>query len=122
MFEALKNYADFNGRARRKEYWLFILFVNLGYIVTAVIDLMTGSFDEISGVGILSGLFFLGIIIPSISVQIRRLHDQDKSGWWILIGLIPLVGTLVLIVFLCLPGTNGDNRFGADPISSESFS
>ena len=122
MFEALKNYADFNGRARRKEYWLFYLFLILGYIVTAVIDLMTGSFDEISGFGILSGLFFLGIIIPSIAVQIRRLHDQDKSGWWVLIGLIPFVGGLVLLVFMCLPGTNGDNRFGADPILSESFS
>ena len=122
MFEALKNYADFNGRARRKEYWLFILFASLGYIVTAVIDLMTGSFDEISGFGILSGLFFLGLVIPSISVQIRRLHDQDKSGWWVLIGLIPGLGTLILLVFMCLPGTNGDNRFGADPILSESFS
>ena len=122
MFEALKNYADFNGRARRKEYWLFYLFLMLGYIVTAVIDLMTGSFDEISGFGILSGLFFLGIIIPNIAVTIRRLHDQDKSGWWILIGFIPVLGGLVLLVFMCLPGTTGDNRFGADPILSESFS
>tara|TARA_B100000965_G_C19156835_1_gene568532 strand:+ start:58 stop:426 length:369 start_codon:yes stop_codon:yes gene_type:complete len=122
MFEALKNYADFNGRARRKEYWLFYLFVILGYIVTAVIDLMTGTLDEMSGVGILSGLFFLGVIIPNLAVTIRRLHDQDRSGWWILIGVIPLVGPLVLFVFMCLPGTTGDNRFGADPILSENFS
>ena len=122
MFEALKNYADFNGRARRKEYWMFYLFAILGGLVTGFIDAVIGTFDEISGIGVLSGLFILGIIIPSISVGIRRFHDQDRSGWWVLIGLIPFIGGLVFLVFMCLPGTSGDNRFGADPILSESFS
>ena len=75
---------------------------------------IVGTFDEITGYGLFSGIFLLLSLIPNISVGVRRLHDTDRSGWWLLLGIIPLVG-LVLLVFFCLNGTTGENRFGPDP-------
>ena len=121
MFEALKKYADFDGRARRQEFWLFYLTIFLGYIVTAIFDILTGTFDEVSGAGLFSAIFFLAMIIPSIAVSIRRLHDLDRTGWWYLISIVPLVGPLVLLIFFCIPGTAGNNRFGPDPLSERKF-
>lgn len=104
-------YVVFSGRASRSEYWWFQLFI----ILTAFI---LGFVEGILGVGgILSGLFSLAILLPAISVVVRRLHDTDRSGWWYWIALIPLIGTIVLIVFFCQRGTNGANRFGEDPFS-----
>src|SRR5687767_8368297 len=111
MFQPLRKYADFQGRARRSEYWLFYLFVMLLYIP---VMLLSGG-DPQSPVFLIFCVVMLGLLIPSIAVGVRRLHDTNRSGWWILIGLIPLIGILVLIIFYVLPGTPGENRFGPDP-------
>ncbi|QMI03841.1 DUF805 domain-containing protein [Citrobacter sp. RHB25-C09] len=108
--DVLKNYAVFNGRARRKEYWMFVL---INMIVSIVLNVIQGVIGlEIPWISI---IYMLGVLLPSIGVAIRRLHDTDRSGWWLLISFIPVVGTIVLIVFLCQNGTAGNNRFGADP-------
>ncbi len=105
----VKKYAVFNGRARRKEYWMFVLFYILIAIGLAIVESLVGS------PGILGLILSLGLLVPSLAVSIRRLHDTERSGWWILIGFVPLVGFIVLLVFMCLEGTSGPNRFGADP-------
>ena len=104
---ALKKYADFTGRARRKEYWMFVLFYLIFYIVLSVIDSFIGTM-------ILSGLFSLALLVPSISIAARRLHDTGRTGWWQLIALIPLLGTIVLIVFLA-QDSHDENKYGANP-------
>jgi uncharacterized membrane protein YhaH (DUF805 family) len=111
--QALKKYAVFSGRSRRKEYWFFLLFAIVISIVLGVIDVMIGTHME--GVGLLSGLYALAILIPSIALTVRRLHDINKSGWWILIGFVPIVGAIILLIFALTGGTPGDNKYGADP-------
>jgi len=128
----LKKYAVFTGRARPKEYWMFVLFMIIAYFVLTFVDAalgLGGTSETYSDMGptkigggfantggLLSMLFALGTIIPSIAVGVRRLHDTDRSGWWLLIGLIPLIGAIVLIVFMASSGTRGENRFGPDPL------
>lgn len=111
----LKNYATFTGRARRKEYWMFTLFNVIAVIILSILDGILGLVSYETGLGILSGLYSLAVLLPSLAVLVRRLHDTDRSGWWALIGLIPLIGTIVLLVFTCLDSKSGDNRFGAYP-------
>jgi uncharacterized membrane protein YhaH (DUF805 family) len=121
---ALKNYAVFSGRARRSEYWYFALFYVILYAVCAIVDVATGSFDRASGIGIFTGILTLALLIPSLSVTVRRLHDTGRSGWWLLIVLIPLVGAIILLVFLAQDGEAGPNRFGPSPkavIAGRSF-
>jgi uncharacterized membrane protein YhaH (DUF805 family) len=113
--EALKKYAVFSGRARRMEYWYFVLFNIIVTVVLALIDTLLGTFNIVQGVGLLSGIYSLAVLIPTLAVMVRRLHDIDRTGWWILINLIPLVGTIVLLVFALTPGTPGSNRYGPDP-------
>jgi uncharacterized membrane protein YhaH (DUF805 family) len=113
--EALKKYAVFEGRARRSEYWFFVLFYFIIVVVLAVLDGMFGNLNEATGYGLLSGIFILAMIIPSISVTIRRLHDTDRSGWWWLIFFIPLIGAIVMLVFTVTEGTSGQNQYGPDP-------
>ena len=127
MFQPLRKYAVFSGRARRKEFWLFWLFlIGIEIVFSFLIGLAGGSitdptnrFGAMSGPAqalfALYGLVMLGLLIPSIAVAIRRLHDTNRSAWWILIGLLPILGALVLIVFYLLDGTPGPNRFGEDP-------
>lgn len=126
MLLPLKRYADFQGRSRRKEYWMFVLGMFIAAIVLSIIEGTLGINGMIAGAyGPLTAIFFLAIIVPSIAVQVRRFHDQDKSGWFVLIGLIPLLGGLIVLVFMCLEGTRGPNRFGPDPkdpASVEAFS
>jgi len=117
FLKALKNYAGFSGRSRRKEYWFFILFYMIIFMVVAFLDGLLGTFSAESGIGVLSGIFILGMIIPNIAVTIRRLHDTDRSGWWILIAFVPFVGGIVLIVFMVMGGTQGSNQYGPDPIA-----
>jgi uncharacterized membrane protein YhaH (DUF805 family) len=105
----LKKYAVFSGRARRKEYWMFVL-INL--IITFVLYLIEGL---VGGPGILGGLYSLAVLIPAIAVGVRRLHDTNRSGWWLLIGLIPLIGTIVLLVFLVQDSQPGENQYGPNP-------
>jgi uncharacterized membrane protein YhaH (DUF805 family) len=113
--EVMKKYAVFNGRARRKEYWYFVLFYIIITIVLVVIDRVIGSFSAEAGIGLLGGLYTLAVLIPSIAVAVRRLHDTDRSGWWLLIALIPLIGAIVLLVFLVQDGKPGENQYGSNP-------
>ncbi len=117
--EALKKYAVFSGRSRRKEYWYFVLFVVIISIALSIIDSLLGTHHRESGAGLLSGLFSLAMLIPSIAVSVRRLHDIDRTGWWVLISLVPLVGWRVLLVFHVQDGTPGTNRYGPNPKSTE---
>jgi uncharacterized membrane protein YhaH (DUF805 family) len=112
---ALKKYATFSGRAQRSEYWYFILFYILISIALGMVDWMTGSINATAGYGLLTGLFGLAVFIPSIAVGVRRLHDTDRTGWWLLIAVIPLIGSIVLLVFFVQDSTAGDNRFGPNP-------
>ncbi|MGH7299954.1 MAG: DUF805 domain-containing protein [Candidatus Rokuibacteriota bacterium] len=112
---ALRKYAVFSGRSRRSEYWYFALFYLLIYLVLMVVDGIGGFIDPGSGIGLLSGIATLALLIPSLAVSVRRLHDTGRSGWWILIGFVPLVGAIILIVFLAQDGETGANRFGANP-------
>jgi uncharacterized membrane protein YhaH (DUF805 family) len=112
--KVLRQYADFSGRARRTEYWMFTLISVLISIVLSVLDTAAG-LTSASGLGVLSTLYGLAVLVPSIAVGARRLHDTGRSGWWQLIALIPLVGVIVLIVFLATAGQRQPNRHGADP-------
>ncbi|SDK42051.1 DUF805 domain-containing protein [Aliiruegeria lutimaris] len=107
----LNKYADFKGRARRPEYWWFVLFIWIGNVVFGLLDrLLLGA-----GNGLLGVIWGLAVLVPAIAVGVRRLHDLDKSGWWLLLGLIPIIGTIVLIWWFVQPGTKGKNQFGAEP-------
>ncbi len=112
---ALKKYATFSGRAQRAEYWYFVLFYILIFIGLSILDGMTGSFSAESGMGFLGGLFSLALLIPSIAVGARRLHDTGRSAWFLLLALIPLVGAIVLLVFTVQDSTPGDNQYGPNP-------
>ena len=114
----LKKYSVFSGRSSRKEYWYFVLFNVLITFVLMVADRMTGTFDSEIGIGLLSGIYTLAILIPSIAVSVRRLHDTDRSGWLFLITLIPLVGAIVLIVFFAQDSQPGENQYGSNPYGS----
>lgn len=109
------NYVTFSGRAQRSQYWWFALFGILGSMLLSLVDGMMFGFHRMDA-DPLSSLFSLAILLPSISVGVRRLHDRDKSGWWLLIGLIPLIGFLVLVFWFVQRGTVGPNRFGPDPL------
>ena len=98
------NFANFSGRASRQEYWMFFLF-------NVLISIAVGVLDALLGLGFLSLIYWLALIIPSIAVGARRLHDIDKSGWWMLIGLVPLIGGIWLLVLLCMSSKEGENRF-----------
>ncbi len=161
MILPLKRYAEFSGRSRRKEYWMWILFSILANIVLSIFDAVLGlggsattttssapgaigAAGNLSG-GLLSGIFSLAVLLPNLSVSVRRLHDTDRSGWWILLPLVPLlflaggiiagdafvgvssmivagvaflgffISGLLLLVWYCTEGTRGPNRFGDDP-------
>ncbi|MEV6942237.1 DUF805 domain-containing protein [Streptomyces sp. NPDC051172] len=111
FIEALKKYAVFSGRARRKEYWNFALFIGIIYVVLLVLAVASKS----TAVFALIGVFYLGILLPSLAVSIRRLHDTGRSGWWILFGLVPLVGGITLLVFQCSDSQPGENKYGPNP-------
>jgi uncharacterized membrane protein YhaH (DUF805 family) len=115
--EALRKYAVFEGRARRKEYWFFLLFTIIVTLMLSFIDEMLGIFDTETGVGLLSGIYSIGVVIPCIAVGIRRLHDTGRSGWWLLITFIPVIGGLVLLVFTVLESQPGENDYGPNPIN-----
>jgi len=114
-WKVLRKYAVFSGRARRKEYWLFVLFNIIISIALTVIDTMTGTFSKEASAGLLSGIYTLAVLIPGIAVAVRRLHDIDRSGWWLLIILIPVIGAIVLLVFMVQNSKPGENRFGENP-------
>ena len=103
-----KKYAEFNGRARRSEYWYFVLF-------NFIVSLGLGMVDAFTGVGFLNYVYSLAVIIPGIAVSIRRLHDTGRSGWWLLVGLIPFIGWIILIVFFVQESDPYDNQYGPNP-------
>lgn len=137
MLMPYRRYADFSGRSRRKEYWMFVLLFVIVYAICyaliftgmPTVDPMTGQMSGGGGALSMIGsavllIFALGSFIPSLAVIVRRLHDQDKSGWFVLLGLIP-IANIVLLVFMFLEGTKGPNRFGPDPkdpAGAEAFS
>lgn len=112
FFRAIQKYAVFSGRARRKEYWYFILFSIIFAIPVVTIDFM------LMPQPILSILYLLFLILPNIAVSVRRLHDNSMSGWWILLNWVPL-GGLIILIFMLIPGTIGDNEYGPDPLSED---
>jgi uncharacterized membrane protein YhaH (DUF805 family) len=120
MIEATKacfsKYVTFSGRARRAEYWWFILATILVSLVLGFIDGLLGLGGEF---GLLSSIWSLAVFLPSLAVGVRRLHDTDRSGWWMLISFLPLIGLIVLIVFFAQKGTDGANRFGPDPLRGD---
>jgi len=148
MLLPLRRYAQFSGRSRRKEYWMFLLFCVIARFVLTIIDNILG-FNFTLGLnpvgprlGLLAGLFALATFIPSLAVGVRRLHDTDRSGWWILAVLVAIVpgavlmavnlvvgmaaiavgalgASILLIVYMCQDGTRGDNRYGPDPKSPD---
>lgn len=111
----LKKYAVFDGRARRKEYWLFVLFNLIIALVLGFIDGAAGLADPQSGYGPLGALYTLAVLIPGIAVSVRRLHDTDHSGWWLLICLVPIIGAIVLLVFMVRDSQPGQNQYGPNP-------
>ena len=112
----VKKYAVFSGRARRKEYWMFALINILISIVLGVVDGMLGlKVGGEQGAGLLGLVYSLAILLPSIAVGVRRLHDTGRSGWWMLIAFVPLIGVIVLIVFFVLDSQPGSNEYGPNP-------
>lgn len=123
MLQPLRKYADFNGRARRSEYWLFVLFLLIVQVLASVLSWFVGGDLEHDPFGspaaaIIALAYFgfcLYVFVPALAVSFRRLHDSGRTAWWLLLGLIPILGQLVLLIFMVLEGTPGDNRFGPDP-------
>ncbi len=105
----LKKYAVFSGRARRKEYWMFILFNFIFALVLGILDNIIGTSN------VLGTIYSLAVLVPGIAVSVRRLHDTNRSGWWVLIGLVPLIGAIVLLVFVVQDSQPGDNQYGPNP-------
>ena len=116
--DVIKKYAVFDGRANLKEYWFFVLFNVIITIVLGIIDRVIGTFSAEAQVGLFGTVYGLAIMLPSVAVGVRRLHDTDRSGWWLLLVFIPCIGVVVLILFLAQEGTSGQNRYGARPPSS----
>ena len=104
-----QHYVDFQGRARRTEFWYFILAYFVIYIVLAIVDSIIGLG------GLLAGLFALAVLLPSLGLEFRRLHDIGRSAWWLLIAFVPIVGAILLIYWFAQPGTSGPNEYGPDP-------
>ena len=106
---ALTQYATFSGRARRSEYWFFYLAVTIAMIVASVLDQALGLNY------VLYGIVALALLLPNLATAARRLHDTNRTGWWLLIGLVPIVGAIVLIVFFVQDSTPGVNQYGPSP-------
>ena len=118
MITPLRKYATFEGRARRKEFWWFELFVYLISLALILAEIAVVGFDAARKLSFgPSTQFTLAILIPGLAVAFRRLHDIDRSAWWLLITLIPFIGVVILLVWHCQRGTAGPNRFGPDPIN-----
>lgn len=121
--KVLKQYADFSGRARRKEYWMFFL---INFLISMAIGFVGGFVGGMSGdpsmasiTMLLPMLYSLAVLLPSIAVGVRRLHDTNRSGWWLLIGLVPVIGAIVLIVFFVQDSQSGSNQYGENPKADE---
>lgn len=115
FIDPIKNhYFDFEGRATRKQFWMFVLFYILAAIVIAVVESMIGMED------ILTSVYGLALLLPYLGLAARRLHDINKSGWWLLIGIVPVIGFIVLLIFYVKEGDAGANQYGPSPKSGDS--
>lgn len=108
----LKRYVDFNGRARRREFWMFFL---ANFVVSMGINILGSAVMNASAAQLPGAIYSLAVLLPALSIGARRLHDTGKSGWWLLIALVPLVGAILLIVFWATEGNKGQNSYGPDP-------
>lgn len=117
FMKVLRQYADFEGRARRKEFWMFTLFYTVFSMAAALLDGQMGTEygDEPFNGGFLSSAFSLALFIPSLAVSVRRLHDISKSGWYLLLWLLPIIGWIWLIVLYCQDSAHGENEYGPNP-------
>jgi uncharacterized membrane protein YhaH (DUF805 family) len=111
---AFKKYFDFSGRSRRKEYWYFALFNFIVALILGIIDGVLGTLNAEIGLGVLSAVYAIATIIPNLSITFRRLHDTNKSAWWLFILLIPLIGIIVFLVFMC-QDSRDENDYGSSP-------
>ena len=112
--EVLKNYAKFDGRAHRTEFWMFVLVSIIVSVVLNIVDAIIGTGGDLGG-GVLASIYALAVLIPTLAVGARRLHDIGKSGWWQLLGLIPIVGAIILIVWFATKGHESENQHGPNP-------
>lgn len=112
---ALKKYAVFEGRAQRKEYWMFVLFTIIFGVIAIVLDNISGLVYQSFKFGIFYCLFSLAVLLPGLTVMVRRLHDIGKSGWMIFINLIPLIGSIWLLILLATDSQSGENQYGVNP-------
>ena len=110
-----KKYACFSGRARRQEYWLFVLFNFIAAFVVGFVGGILAGATGVAAFAFLGTIYNLAVLIPGLAVLARRLHDTGRSGWWFLIAIIPLIGWIVLIVFCCLDSQPGENQYGPNP-------
>lgn len=112
--EAITNYVNFKGRSRRKAYWMFVL---MNVIISTLLSMLDYFFDiyVADDVGLISFIYSLFILLPSLAIVVRRLHDTGRSGWWVLISFVPIVGWIVLLVFMCMDSYYGENQYGECP-------
>jgi len=116
--KVLGNYTNFEGRARRKEYWFFVLINMIFTAVCSLLDQSIGTFNYETNTGTISSIYSLLVLIPSVAVAVRRLHDTNRRGWWLLLIFVPIAGWIILFVFLVLKGEEKMNRFGLSPLNS----
>lgn len=119
--KAFRQYADFSGRSRRTEYWMFTLFQVFFAAIAILLDVLLGTTIEPLPYGIIFILYAMASFIPGVALSVRRLQDLNKSGWMLLIGLIPLAGAIWLFILMCLEGTKGENLYGFDPKEEEIY-
>lgn len=115
FIEGMKKYATFAGRANRKEYWNFFLIYFLFSIIASVADVAIGKFDASLGFGPISGTFYVATLLPSTAIAVRRLHDTNRTGWWMLLLIVPLVGLIWVVILLARAGDVGPNPYGQAP-------
>ncbi len=113
--KVLQQYADFTGRARRTEYWMYTLFNIIFLIIAVILDNVLGLTVSNLPYGVFYFLYALAVLVPGLAVAVRRLHDISKTGWWVLIALIPIIGAIVLLIFMVTEGDRGENEYGIDP-------
>lgn len=120
--KVLKKYAVFEGRARRKEYWFFVLINTIVGSCFLIIDRQMGNYDPETQAGFLHSIYSLLVLLPSIAVAVRRLHDTERTGWWLLLIFVPIIGWIVLFLFFVFAGSKGANRYGQDSVTDETNS
>ncbi len=113
--EVLRKYAVFEGRARRSEYWYFILFNFIIIVMLVFVDMVLGTSSQSTSFSLFADLYSLAVLAPTLAVAVRRFHDIGKSGWWVLVGFVPFVGSLVLLYFMVQDSEPGDNAYGPNP-------